>query len=482
MWQSAKPIVIGVAAYLVASAAFTALFNVFASGREAPNALFALVAFSAWIIPPIAAGAAVYRLRTSKPRQDAFMAGFAAPMVMSSAAFFGLMDLSVLGAVLSAMVYGAISGAISIAGVPLASEAENWAKEWPSPPPTLRQIVFDRPSDVGRRDVLSALAARLWLVAGPYAIGMAACLALKTAIMVSFLAISALLNTVHDPMVAHSWLYIFLGPFTGGFVAARFIGLRSFGIGFAIGLTAPLIGVADWPLIFLWAGTPPIAAYIGFGLLGGVLGMAGSFAGWTRADRVASRPTPPPHEPAEEALASGTGSRRRAMITLGAVLGITLIGVFAMLNRGSNTRDHGMLEGPATVIKGDTLKIDGQEIRLAFIDAPALRQTCMWRTEKWSCGVESARKLEALIGRETVRCLPAISSNGITEYFCDVLSGYAYGDRTLNVRMVEYGFAFAAVDKWAGDGRNARKIKEAERAAKAAGRGIWADPSAHMRR
>ena len=39
------------------------------------------------------------------------------------------------------------------------------------------------------------------------------------------------------------------------------------------------------------------------------------------------------------------------------------------------------ITGPATVTDGDSLKIDGQRIRIHGIDAPEARQT--WRIPQW---------------------------------------------------------------------------------------------------
>ena len=62
--------------------------------------------------------------------------------------------------------------------------------------------------------------------------------------------------------------------------------------------------------------------------------------------------------------------------------------------------------GRASVIDGDTLEIHGQRIRLWGIDAPESRQTCTRSGAVYRCGTEAARRLDGLIGQNTVTCTP----------------------------------------------------------------------------
>jgi len=48
--------------------------------------------------------------------------------------------------------------------------------------------------------------------------------------------------------------------------------------------------------------------------------------------------------------------------------------------------------------------VDGYEIRLIGIDGPEGRQMCRRRGSNWPCGNQSAMRLQALIGREQVKC------------------------------------------------------------------------------
>ena len=65
----------------------------------------------------------------------------------------------------------------------------------------------------------------------------------------------------------------------------------------------------------------------------------------------------------------------------------------------------GAISGPATVIDGDTIEIQGTRIHLYGIDAPETAQSC--ETAKgleYRCGREAARALRARIGGAVVTC------------------------------------------------------------------------------
>ena len=60
--------------------------------------------------------------------------------------------------------------------------------------------------------------------------------------------------------------------------------------------------------------------------------------------------------------------------------------------------------GPARVIDGDTLEIQGQRIRLHGIDAPESRQLCHLDGKPWQCGKDATNALADMIARRPVTC------------------------------------------------------------------------------
>ena len=63
------------------------------------------------------------------------------------------------------------------------------------------------------------------------------------------------------------------------------------------------------------------------------------------------------------------------------------------------------LNGPAHIVDGDTLHLNGTKIRLHGIDAPETRQECQDKDDaSYLCGEASTAALRTLIGSQPVRC------------------------------------------------------------------------------
>jgi endonuclease YncB( thermonuclease family) len=115
------------------------------------------------------------------------------------------------------------------------------------------------------------------------------------------------------------------------------------------------------------------------------------------------------------------------------------------------------------VIDGDSLRIGGQEIRIAGIDAPEYRQTCFDNVgQEWPCGKEARAALERLIKEGGLSCIKAAEDR--------------YGRGLAQCRSKSSDIATRlARDGWALDAKDKRfpAPVEAMAEAKAARRGIW---------
>jgi endonuclease YncB( thermonuclease family) len=69
---------------------------------------------------------------------------------------------------------------------------------------------------------------------------------------------------------------------------------------------------------------------------------------------------------------------------------------------GASQKD---LTGPADAIDGDSLRLNGQEVRLKGIDAPELLQTCRVSDRDIPCGREARSHLRRLVQSGLVTCI-----------------------------------------------------------------------------
>lgn len=120
------------------------------------------------------------------------------------------------------------------------------------------------------------------------------------------------------------------------------------------------------------------------------------------------------------------------------------------------------LTGIAQAKDGDSLVVNGQEVRLHGIDAPEWHQPCeLPGGGKWHPGQEAAAWLRSVLADHSISCKPEAHDH----YRRTVATCYLDG-RNLNEWLVREGWAFAYR-------RYSDRYVPAEAEAKAAGRGLW---------
>ncbi len=123
--------------------------------------------------------------------------------------------------------------------------------------------------------------------------------------------------------------------------------------------------------------------------------------------------------------------------------------------------DH-PLAGIATVVDGDTLRLNGERIRIVGIDAPESGQTCRDASGRaWACGRAATRYMLGLVSRGPVSC----RSEGHDRYG-RVLAACSAGGVDLGAAMVRNGYA---VDYT----RYSTRYSAQARAARQERRGLW---------
>lgn len=120
------------------------------------------------------------------------------------------------------------------------------------------------------------------------------------------------------------------------------------------------------------------------------------------------------------------------------------------------------ISGSAFVADGDTVRIEGNRIRLIDIDAPELEQTCYDPNGKeWPCGEVASGELRKALRGKTLTCQP----HGLDQYR-RVLATCSLPDGTdINAWMIRQG--------WAVSFGYARVYDKEETEARSARRGIW---------
>ena len=113
------------------------------------------------------------------------------------------------------------------------------------------------------------------------------------------------------------------------------------------------------------------------------------------------------------------------------------------------------------VSDGDTIRIDDERIRFSGIDAPELKQTCLYHDIEFQCGEFSKNLLIEKIANQNINCI----REGKDQYG-RTLAECFIGTESLSSYLVLKGYAFAYrkySDKFIAD----------EEYAQSKGNGIW---------
>ncbi|MGL5447721.1 MAG: thermonuclease family protein [Rhabdaerophilum sp.] len=122
-----------------------------------------------------------------------------------------------------------------------------------------------------------------------------------------------------------------------------------------------------------------------------------------------------------------------------------------------NKRNEEMIVGGARAIDGDSLVVQGREMRLKGLDAPEARQLCSLAGQSVPCGRQAIQALQRWLARGPVSCIGHETDRyGRLLVICRVNGADIGADLVRNGIAVDYG-GYAAE----------------EREARAAYRGIW---------
>lgn len=119
------------------------------------------------------------------------------------------------------------------------------------------------------------------------------------------------------------------------------------------------------------------------------------------------------------------------------------------------------IAGHASIVDGDTLKLDGARVRLFGIDAPESRQTCETEEHQWPCGRSAATALSDRVGGRLVSC-----ERKATDRYRRMVAVCRVEGGDLGREMVRDGWALAFR-------RYSRAYVPDETEAHAAKRGMW---------
>ncbi len=154
----------------------------------------------------------------------------------------------------------------------------------------------------------------------------------------------------------------------------------------------------------------------------------------------------------------GPGGRWRGILDVSATLALISLAVWGVRHLG---RFDG---GEVRVIDGDSLIVDGREVRLHGMDAVELHQTCREPDgREWPCGRLARAHLRKLVRGRSLTCRTVDEDR----YGRIVARCVTDGGLDVAERMVRDGWAVAYM-------RHSPLYVAAERDAREARRGIWA--------
>ena len=93
---------------------------------------------------------------------------------------------------------------------------------------------------------------------------------------------------------------------------------------------------------------------------------------------------------------------------------------------------------PLIVTDGDTIRIGDERIRFSGIDAPEIRQTCIYQEIEFKCGEFSKNLLIEKISNQEVSCI-----RESTDQYGRTLAECFVGKESLSSYLVREGYAFA---------------------------------------
>ena len=91
-----------------------------------------------------------------------------------------------------------------------------------------------------------------------------------------------------------------------------------------------------------------------------------------------------------------------------------------------------------TVTDGDTIRIGDERIRFSGIDAPVIKQTCIYQELEFKCGEFSKNLLIEKISNQEVSCI-----RESTDQYGRTLAECFVGKESLSSYLVREGYAFA---------------------------------------